>query len=239
MVMKDIRTFLRDPMQWSQALIFFGLLGLYFASMRSFRYDRLPDEWRNTIVFLNIFSVASVVCSLAARFVYPQLSLEGQAFWMLGLAPTSARRVLLTKYLLAVALMTGVSAGLMGLAVSMLRVEPLLRVVATAIAAAIAVAACGLSTGLGAVFLNLKQSNTLAIVSGFGGTLNLVLSLGFMLGALLPSGLMFHWRAAGHIGPAQFREGLVLAMVWLAAATVLATVVPLWLGIRSLTQREY
>jgi ABC-2 type transport system permease protein len=239
MLLKDVRTFLRDPMQWSQALIFFGLLALYFASFRSFRYNRLPDTWRNLVVFLNIFSVSSVICSLASRFVYPQLSLEGHGFWVLGLAPTSMRRVLLAKFGLAVTAMTAVSAGLMTLATATLQVGPALTAISIGVAVAISVAVSALSTGLGAVFLDLRQANPVAIISGFGGTLNLVLSLGFMLAAILPFGLVWHWHVMLRIGPATFLRGNLLAAAWLVALTALTTAVPLWIGQRSLKNREY
>ena len=39
MIVKDLRLFRRDPMQWSQFLIFLGLLALYFLNIRRFTYD--------------------------------------------------------------------------------------------------------------------------------------------------------------------------------------------------------
>ncbi len=39
LILKDLRTFRRDPAQWSQFLIFFGLLALYFVSIRRIGYD--------------------------------------------------------------------------------------------------------------------------------------------------------------------------------------------------------
>jgi ABC-2 type transport system permease protein len=239
MAMKDIRTFFRDPLQWSQALIFFGLLALYFASFRSFHYNRLSETWRNLIVFLNIFSVASVTCSLASRFVFPQLSLEGHGFWVIGLAPTTMRRVLMTKFGLALAGLATVSAGLMALATHMLQVAPALRALAIGLAVAIALGVAGLSTGLGAIFLDLKQTNPVAIISGFGGTMNLALGLGFMLTAIVPFGLTWHWYTLGRLAAPQFVLANRLALAWLVAATVAATVVPLWLGRRSLMRGEY
>ncbi len=239
MLLKDLRSFLRDPLQWSQALIFFGLLGLYFASFRSFRYNQLPDLWRNLIVFLNIFSVASVICSLASRFVYPQLSLEGHSFWIIGLAPTNMRRVLLTKFAGAAAAMVTVSTVLMTLAVWMLQVEPLLRAVAIGLAFGIALGVTALSVGLGAIFVDLKQSNPAAIISSFGGTLNLVLSLGFMLAAIVPFGLAWHTHVKGLITDAFFLRANLWSAAWLVGLTLLFSAVPLALGIRSLTKREY
>jgi len=239
MILKDARSFLRDPLQWSQALIFFGLLALYFASFRSFRYDRLPDLWRNLIVFLNIFSVSSVICSLASRFVFPQLSLEGHSFWILGLAPTKMSRILMTKFIGAATAMVAISSGLMLLATWMLHVEPILGAVAVGIAVAISISVSALSVGLGAVFLDLKQNNPVAIISGFGGTLNLVLCLGYMLSAILPFGLIWHGHIMGTLSDAFFERANPLAFCWLFLTALIATVIPLWIGARSLTQREY
>ncbi|HYE99168.1 MAG TPA: hypothetical protein VEJ18_09675, partial [Planctomycetota bacterium] len=38
-VVKDLKSFVRDPVQWSQFLIFFGLLGIYFLNLRTFAYE--------------------------------------------------------------------------------------------------------------------------------------------------------------------------------------------------------
>jgi ABC-2 type transport system permease protein len=239
LVLKDLRSFLRDPLQWSQALIFFGLLALYFSSFRSFRYNQLPEVWRNLIVFLNIFSVASVICSLASRFVFPQLSMEGHSFWIIGLAPTSMRRVLMTKFVAAAAAMVTISTVLMTLAVWMLQVEPLLQAVAIGLALCIALGVTALSVGLGAVFIDLKQSNPVAVLSGFGGTLNLVLSLGFMLSVIVPFGFAWHGQVTGRIGADTFLRLNLGSALWLVLLTVLITVIPLALGSRSLNRREY
>ncbi|MEI6514709.1 MAG: hypothetical protein WCO77_01920, partial [bacterium] len=239
MVMKDIRSFLRDPLQWSQALIFFGLLALYFSSFRSFHYNEMPPVWRNLIVFLNIFSVASVLCSLSARFVFPQLSLEGHSFWILGLAPTGMRRILLTKFFLSAFSMVAISGGLMGLATWMLQAGTALSAISIGLAVAISLSVSALSTGLGALFIDLKQPNPVAIISGFGGTVNLVLSLGFMLGTILPFGLLWHWRISGGIGDTQFIQANLLAGLWVAILSIVTIIAPLWMGIRSLRNREY
>ena len=39
LIVKDLRLFRRDPVQWSQFLIFFGLLVLYFLNIRRFSYS--------------------------------------------------------------------------------------------------------------------------------------------------------------------------------------------------------
>ncbi len=239
LMMKDVRTFLRDPMQWSQALVFFGLLGLYFANLRRFDYHASDITWRTLICFLNVFSVSAVLCSLGARFVYPQLSLEGQGFWLLGLAPTSMRRILLAKFILALAATGAVSLFLIGLSSHMLGVDRPLLLASLGLTAAVALAISGLSTGLGAVFMDLRQRNPAAIVGGFGGTVNLVLSLGFMLAVIIPVGTLFYLRNRGLLPTGGFPRLSALAFAWCVALTALAVVAPLAAGLRALKHRDY
>jgi ABC-2 type transport system permease protein len=236
---KDIRSFLRDPAQWTQSLIFFGLLGLYFLNLRTFRYNLLPDVWRSYIAFLNVFSVSAVLCSLGSRFVYPQLSLEGHGFWILNLAPTSPRRILFGKFVLSALAMLIISFVLMFVSTAMLQVGPAIRWVALGAAMAIPVAVAGLSTGLGALFMDLRERNPAAIVSGFGGTLNLVLSLAYMLLVIVPFAALFHQDLVGHLAPRAFRLGLALAAGWTIALTLAAAAIPLALANRSMAARDY
>jgi ABC-2 type transport system permease protein len=236
---KDMRTFLRDPAQWAQSLIFFGLLGLYFFNLRTFRYNLMPEVWRSFIAFLNVFSVSAVLCSLGARFVYPQLSLEGHGFWILNLAPTTPRRILFGKFALSALAMLLISLALVLLSTTMLEVTTPVRLVTLGVGLAVPVAVAGLSTGLGALFMDLRERNPAAIVSGFGGTLNLVLSLAYMLLAILPFAALFHQSLLGRLSPPVFHRGVAAASLWCLALTAAAAVLPLFLANRSLTRRDY
>ncbi len=238
-IKKDIRTFFRDAVQWSQALVFFGLLGLYFANLRNFNYNVLPDQWRSAISFLNIFAVSAVLSSLGSRFVFPQLSLEGHGFWLLGLSPVNKARILLAKFLLAMISLSSISVALVLLSSSMLSTAPMIRVIGTAIICCIAITVCAVSTGLGAIFLDLHQRNPAAIVSGFGGTLNLVLCLTFMLITILPFGILFHLQSTAKILPAHFSAGLKIGTFWLLGSTMLFTAIPLALGFKAMENRDY
>ena len=239
MVVKDARLFLRDPAQWSQALFFFGLLGLYFFNLRTFRYHQLPDLWRNLISFMNVFSVSAVMASLGARFVYPQLSLEGQSFWILGMAPTTMGRVLAAKFLHAFVGLELVSLSLMGISAQMLSLPIPLRGAAFLVAASMALVVAALSTGLGAVFMDLKQRNLSAIVSGFGGTLNLVANLAYMLLAIVPLGLIFHRHLLSGAAAAIVPRGFGLAAGWVAGSALALSAAALLAGRRSLNRREF
>lgn len=238
-LIKDIRVFLRDPMQWSQALIFFGLLAIYFVNLRNFSYNLRDDTWRNIIAWLNLISVSAVTCSLSARFMYPQMSLEGHSFWLLGLSPMSMRRVLRAKFGLAFVSLGLVGVTLTAISTNMLGIRVELRVVAILVAIGVAAAMAALSCGLGAIFLDLRNRNPVAIISGFGGTLNLVLGLGFIFAAVLPFAIVSHAHHNMNLSTAAYHTWLVRLVAWLVLLTVVTVVVPLRIGSRSLERREY
>ena len=86
-----MRLFRRDPLQWSQFLIFLGLLALYFFNIRRFTYDIDYVGWVNMVSFLNLSVVGLLLSTFTTRFVFPMISLEGRRFWILGLLPRAAR----------------------------------------------------------------------------------------------------------------------------------------------------
>lgn len=239
LLIKDLRVFLRDPGQWSQGVIFFGLLGIYFLNLRTLNYHTLSATWRNLIAFLNVFAVSAVMCSFGTRFVYPQPSLEGQGFWIIGLSPTTIGRVLMAKFYLAATGLSLAGVGLMWLSVAMLGMPLDMQLVAIGIALLLPVAVAGLSTGLGALFIDLRQRNPAAIISGFGGTLNLMLSLLYMLLTILPFGVLYHFRFTARMSDPSFHLALALIVLWLILFSLLLGGVPMLLGRRALMKREY
>lgn len=238
-ILKDIRALLRDPVQMIQGLLFFGLLGIYFFNLRNLHYHLLAPVWRNLISFLNLFSLATIMCSFCSRFVFPQISLEGHAFWIIGLSPTGMGRVLKIKFMLAVFAMLMISGTLMVVSALMLSVPSYVLLITIMVAVAVSFALCGLALGLGALFMDLKQTNPVAIISGFGGTFNLVMSLVYIMVAIIPFGFICHEHILGGISRALFVAGLAAASVWLAIITTLTTLLPLIAGRRSLMSREY
>lgn len=237
LAVKDLRVFFRDPAQWTQGLLFFGLLAVYFYNMRLFRYHTLDPVWKTLIASLNVFSVSAVMCSYGSRFIYPQLSLEGQAYWILGMAPVSARRVLHVKFGMAWFILTAVGCGLMDLSTRRLAVDPSLRMAALGVAAVMALSIAGLSTGLGALFMDTRKASPAAIVGGFGGTLNLILCLEALFTTTLPMAILYHLHTTGRLYGASFGRFELLLGGWLVLVTVAHAWIPLRLGLRALERR--
>lgn len=176
LVLKDVRVFWRDPAQWTQFMIFFGLLCIYVLNLRNVAFDFQSEFWETMISYLNLTASALTLSTLTTRFVFPQFSLEGRRLWIIGLAPIGLRRVLWQKFCLACAASMSVTVSLMAASSLMLQMPwPSVFFFSGAIAVMSATLS-GLAVGVGALFPNLREENPSKIVSGFGGTLCLVVS---------------------------------------------------------------
>ncbi len=176
LVLKDVRLFWRDPAQWIQFMIFFGLLCIYVLNLRNVALDFQNPFWETMISYLNLAASALTLSTLTTRFVFPQFSLEGRRLWIIGLAPLGLHRVLLQKFALSAVTAMTVTVLLMVASSLMLHLETA-KVIFFGLAIAVMSAALsGLAVGLGALFPNFKEDNPSKIVSGFGGTLCLVVS---------------------------------------------------------------
>ncbi len=176
LVFKDARIFWRDPAQWTQFMIFFGLLCIYVANLRNVAFEFKQPYWETLISYLNLAASALTLSTLTTRFVYPMFSLEGRRVWILGLSPVGLRRVVLQKFWMSFLVSAFITVSLMVASAMMLRL-PWTKVVYFAVSICLMSAALSsLAVGLGALFPNFREENPSKIVSSFGGTLCLVMS---------------------------------------------------------------
>jgi ABC-2 type transport system permease protein len=248
LLIKDFRTFRRDPQQWGQILAFCGLMMLYFTNIRRFVED-VSGPYQNSISFLNLCAVALLLCTYTGRFVYPMLSLEGSRFWILGLLPLQRDQLLWGKFAFS---MTGgcLIAGGLVLASDLMLLMPVLPLLLHLLTVTVLAAGLsGLSVGLGACMPNFRESDPSKIAAGFGGTLNLVAGLLFLL---LILGLMAApWHMGTYLamipflsdiepGSTLLSEGFIGTGVVLGLIAGIACVVlPLRAGIRALREMEF
>jgi ABC-2 type transport system permease protein len=182
---KDMRTFWRDPAQWSQLVVLFALLTYYFTNLPNMtkELDGLGQFLRHWPVVLGAFNLAAicfVLSILTTRFVYPMLSLEGKQFWIIGLAPFPRSLVLWEKYLLCALSCLAVALVLIAFSVVMLRTDPIISVMLVVTVPLMTLGLTSLAVGLGATFPNFREDNPARIANGMGGTVNILASLGYI-----------------------------------------------------------
>ena len=246
LLIKDFRIVRRDPLQWAQFLIFFGLVGLYFLNIKSIQ-DAAPFAgWVNLVSFLNLLVVGLILSTFTTRFIFPMISLEGQKFWILGLLPIERETILRGKFLFAAmgtflpsSLLILLSDGLLQLPGTIIIVHELVCLLLCTGLAAIAV-------GLGACIPNMRAISPSKIASGFGGTLNLVLSAVYIIFIVVIAAGPCHLDALvklGHFPGVFFSESTVQAMlVGIGIAVVTAGWViyfMLNMGFRAFRQMEF
>lgn len=246
LMVKDVKNFLRDPVQWSQVVIFFGVLLIYIVNLKRFPYNFNDPFYKNLISFLNLTATCLTLATLFTRFVFPLLSLEGQKFWILGLLPIDRSRLLVGKFLFAFFGGLIVTEFLVILSSYMLRTGPAtdqdIRLLALHVyaAALICFGLTGLSVGMGALFPTFGEPNPSKIVSGFGGTLTLVLSVSYVLVTVIvlavPCHLHFAAQAFEHEG---FRNWILAAVAGAVVLSLTAGLVPMMLGARAFKRLEF
>lgn len=230
-VWKDWISFWRDPAQWGQFAVFFGLLGFYFANLRNFRYHLDDRFWVSVVAFLNLASLALILATLTTRFVFPQFSLEGRRLWLVGLAPVSLRQVVWAKFWASSIGAGSLTLLLMFFSFHSLRLESSLRWVIGFAVVMMSLGLSGIAVGTGVLFPSFKQANAAQIVSGFGGTLCLVLSLGYVAALVTLVALPMHWRYMAGL-PLDFRWSWTVRLIYtlVAALSVAAVLVPMRLA---------
>jgi ABC-2 type transport system permease protein len=238
-VAKDLKSFIRDPVQWSQFLIFFGLLAIYFLNLRTFAYEDRDIFWKNLIAQMNLLATSLTLATFASRFIFPQLSLEGKRFWVIGMAPMDREKILFGKLALSFACTLIISETLIALSSIMLKTPLTLAILHSVALFGICLGLSGLAVGLGAIYPNFTEDNPSKIVSGFGGTLNLVTSLAFVLSVLGAQAVpCFYYFGRWALSGDQFRWIIVGSMTGIAAISLVACLVPMSMGLRAIRQLE-
>ena len=98
---KEIRIFFRDSTQWSQLLLLGVLVVVYVYNVKVlplYSGEGVSFLLINVISFLNLGLAGFVVAAIAARFVFPAMSLEGRMMWLLRSSPLDVRALFWSKY---------------------------------------------------------------------------------------------------------------------------------------------
>ncbi len=185
------------------------------------------------------------LATICSRFVFPMISLEGQRFWILGLAPIGRSQIMWSKFYFAFGGTAVISVPLSALSNWSQHSAPLVTCVQVWTSLLISFGLSGLTVGMGALFPNFREHNPSKIVSGFGGTLTLILSIGLVAASVGGGGLLFHrflvlpqvdmyaWRPVNDIAWAGPFLGFITLL------NLGAGLIPMILGVRALEKVEF
>lgn len=205
---RDTRVFLRTTSQWTQLLLIAALVVVYVFNFKHFRTLVEAGQIGPTfLLFLNYVLSVFVVTTLAARFLYPAVSLEGRAFWAVQAAPVRARELIDAKVrwglwpLLAVSTALSVGSGWLSGA------GPVGALSVGFLAGLSTWSLTGLAVGMGAAEPRFHEDNPARIASSVGGVLFMLLGLAYMVAMVFllvgPLGALAYHLQTGYVPEAR------------------------------------
>jgi ABC-2 type transport system permease protein len=243
-ILKDLRLFFRDSTQWSQLILLAVLLVVYLFNIQAlqlFSGERVPFFLVTLVVFLNQGLAGFVLAAIAARFIFPSISLEGRQMWLLRSSPLDLRALLWSKYwigtipLLVLALILTVTTN------ALLQASGFMMVLSIGTITLFTLAVSALALGFGALYPQFETENAAQIPTSFGG-------LVFMMTTISLLGLVIVVEAIPVTGYLRARQAgmapgltpeLVLTMVVVVTVCAIATLVPLKIGLKRMSEMEF
>ncbi len=243
LIVKDIKTFMRDTTQWSQLFLLLALIVVYLYNFKVLPLDRSPmpaGTLRTVVSFANLGLAGFVLSAVAVRFAFPAISLEGRAFWIVQSAPVSLRALVWSKFWMIFIPLLFLGELLVYLSNLLLHVPSWMMALSLISVALMTFGIAAIGVGLGALYPNFSYENAAEIPTSFGGAVAMILSVAFIAAAVMIQAWPVYLLAM-----ASLRHGYIVAptvgiiappMAVVAALTALVVIFSLRVGIRRLEQ---
>jgi ABC-2 type transport system permease protein len=241
LVLKELRLFFRDTTQWSQ-LILLGVLVIVYVYNIKFlplRGEGITFFLVNVVPFLNLVLAGFVLASIAARFIFPGVSLEGRTLWLLRSSPMAVRDLLWAKFWVGTTPLLILALAIVGVTDWMLEVSDFMFFVSVGSITMMTFALAGMAVGFGTMFPQFETENAAQIPTSFGGLLYMMASVA-LIGAviILEARPVYGFLSARAFGQPIEPTEMVLGFGAAAALCVAATVVPIRIALSRLEAVE-
>src|SRR6266480_1722453 len=243
-VNQAIMGFLRDTTQWSQLILLAVLVLVYLFNIKTLplhRGEAVGFFYVTLVSFLNLGLAGFVLAAIAARFIFPAVSLEGRHMWLLRSSPLDLRALLWSKYWVGTIPLLVLALLLTGLTNVLLQVRPFMMVMELVTICGLTFAIAALALGFGALYPQFETENAAQIPTSFGGLVFMMATV-----ALLGAVIFVLWQAVYQYVRSVFLGQPVVVdagmIAWFAVAAALctgATAVPLWIGLRRMERFEF
>ena len=227
LVMKEVRLFFRDTTQWSQLILLAVLVLVYVFNIQylPLRGEGVTFFLVNVVPFLNLALAGFVLASIAARFIFPGVSLEGRTFWLLRSSPMSMRELLWSKYWVGTLPLLFLALAIVGTTDFLLQVSSFMSAVSILSITLMTMAIASLALGFGTMFPQFETENAAQIPTSFGGLLFMMTSVALIGGVIvLEAKPVYSYLSAAAFGtpaePVAMTIGFTAAGVLCAAVMI-------------------
>ena len=241
LVLKELHVFFRDTTQWSQLILLVALVVVYIFNIRylPLRGDGLTFLLVNVIPFLNLVVAGFVLASVAARFVFPSVSLEGRTWWLLKASPLEMRDLLWAKFWVGTVPLLVLALAMVVTTDILLQVSEFMMAVSIGTITLLTFAISGLAIGAGTVFPQFDTENAAQIPTSFGGLVFMMTAISLIaLVIILEARPVYIYLSAQAFGTARDASQMAMGFAAAAALCVGATLLPLRFAVSRLTALE-
>jgi ABC-2 type transport system permease protein len=227
LVVKDLTVFVRDASQWSQLLLLGAVVAIYVYNFKALPIDGetfLADRMRTMAIVLNLGMGAFVTTAVAVRFVFPMVSLEGRAWWILRTAPVPLARIWWTKFWIGFLPLCAFATALVVSTNRILAVPPLADTIIGGLLIMLVAAIVSMGLAFGTLYAKLDTGNAAQIATGFGAMIYMAAALGLtfvvVATAAWPIGCLLWTHRYGLEPTALETTGIVAGVTLALAASV-------------------
>ena len=243
LVGKELKVFFRDSTQWSQLILLAVLVVVYVYNIRVlplYSGEQVSFFLINLISFLNLGLAGFVVAAIAARFVFPAMSLEGRMLWLLKHSLLQLRRLFWTKYWVGTVPLLLVAMPLILFTNFALKASPFIFILTSVTMVGVTMALTALALGFGALYPNFDTENAAEIPTSFGGLLFMMAAVLYLAGVvILEAWPVYEFVESRMRGAGQVETlPMVLGLAGALALTVAAVLVSLEVGVRRVEKME-
>src|SRR5216117_2388461 len=243
-VLKDIKLFFRDTTQWSQLILLAVLIVVYLFNIQALplhRGEPVGFFYVTLVSFLNLGLAGFVLAAIAARFIFPAVSLEGRQMWLLRSSPLELRTLLWSKYWVGTVPLLVLALLLTGLTNLLLEVDRFMMVMGLLTICGLTFAIAALALSFGALYPQFETENAAQIPTSFGGLVYMMATV------VLLAAVIVALRQAVYVYAQTVYEGRPVVVdgwmiLWFAIAAGIcgaATAIPLWIGLRRMEGFEF
>lgn len=242
---KDIRTFFRDNSQWSQLLLLAALVVVYLYNFSVLPLERSPirlEFLQNVIAFLNLGLAGFVLSAISVRFIFPSISAEGGAFWIIRSSPLPIKRLLWGKFAIYIIPMVFLGEVLIIVTNRLLHVTPFMMILSSVTMLMTVFGIVALGIGFGALYPSFKHENIAQVATGFGGLMYMIFSALFIAVIIvLEAGPVYILFMADMRGVAVTMLQwcmIVPAFILVLCISIFAVYKPMKMGLEALSKYE-
>lgn len=241
LLLKELRLFFRDTTQWSQLILLSVLVVVYVFNIKylPLRGEGITFFLVNVIPFLNLVLAGFVLASIAARFIFPSVSLEGRTLWLLRSSPMPVSDLLWAKFWVGTLPLLVLALGIVVVTNVLLQVSDFMFAVSVMTIALMTLALCGMALGFGTMFPQYETENAAQIPTSFGGLLFMIASIALIACVItLEARPVYSFLSARLYGTETNPGQMVIGFGLAALLCLAATLVPIGIAKRRLEAVE-